>query len=109
MPARLVAALLICACIALQGCQRSTGHPAASPDADSGSGKAVYLRECAVCHGTQGAGTQIAPSLKGLGQRKSFAAVLRVVADPQPPMPKLYPSRLTRRQLRDVSAYVRSL
>ena len=109
MPSRLVAVLFVCASIALQACHRSAGRPTSSPNADSGSGKAVYLRECAVCHGAQGAGTQIAPALKGLGQRKSFAAVLRVVADPQPPMPKLYPSRLTRRQLRDVSAYVRSL
>jgi len=109
MPARLVAALVLCACIGLQGCGHSTRRSVSSPNADSGSGKAVYLRECAVCHGTQGAGTQIAPALKGLGQKKSFAAVLRTVADPQPPMPKLYPSRLTRTQLRDVSAYVRSL
>ncbi len=111
MPTRAVAAIaLVFSCVMAQGCghSRSTGK-AGSSNADLTAGKAIYLRECAACHGAQGAGTQIGPPLKGLSGKKSYRAVWSIIRDPSPPMPKLYPSRLTRAQLRDVTAYVRSL
>jgi mono/diheme cytochrome c family protein len=69
----------------------------------------VYERECAACHGQNGVNGPIGPSLKGERSRKSFEAVRAIVIDPDPPMPKLYPARLTSADVTDVSAYVESL
>lgn len=72
-------------------------------------GQEIYARECEACHGRQGAGTQIGPSLKNERLRRSYQTVRDIVNDPQPPMPKLYPGRLTENQVKDVTAYVESL
>jgi mono/diheme cytochrome c family protein len=99
----------------LTGCGRhrgAGGAPAPQPaisGADLKHGKLVYERECAACHGQYGVNGPIGPSLKGERTRKSFDAVRALVTDPDPPMPKLYPTRLTREDVIDVSAYVESL
>ncbi len=49
----------------------------------------------------------LGPSLRA--HRRTFASILRIVTDPESPMPKLYPGTLTAEQVRDVSAYVESL
>jgi hypothetical protein len=41
--------------------------------------------------------------------RRKYRDVYALVVDPAPPMPKLYPSRLSLSDVRDVSAYVESL
>lgn len=117
---RMVRTLAIVLCIwfavgILTGCGRHTGARGAySPEptisgADVRHGKLVYERECAACHGQAGVNGPIGPSLKDEHTRKSFEAVRAIVTDPDPPMPKLYPSRLTRADVTDVSAYVESL
>lgn len=83
--------------------------PSAIPGADLARGKAVYEAQCAACHGARGTGGAIGPSLQNERTRRSYAAVYAIVRDPAPPMPKLYPSRITHSDLRDVSAYVESL
>ena len=70
-------------------------------------GRAVYARECAACHGVAGGGAAIGPSLKT--HRGSLAQIEAIVRDPEPPMPKLYPARLSDADVRDVSRYVESL
>lgn len=70
-------------------------------------GRAVYVRECAACHGEAGAGGAIGPQLKS--RHGSLARIESFVRDPEPPMPKLYPARLTDADVRDVSRYVESL
>lgn len=79
------------------------------PGADIAHGKAVYVQQCAACHGAAGAGGPIGPALTGEHTRRSYQSVRAIVLDPQPPMPKLYPSRMTKADLRDVSAYVEAL
>jgi len=103
----------LAALVAASGCAR---HTTAAPgtraysDAALQRGRQIYARECAACHGPQGAGTQIAPTpLRNIAARRTFGSVRAVVLDPRPPMPKLYPSRLTRGQVDDVSAYVENL
>lgn len=99
----------------LTGCGRHSAagrHAAPQPTisgADLKNGKAVYERECAACHGQYGVSGPIGPSLKDERARRTFGAVRAIVANPQPPMPKLYPARLTKADLTDVSAYVESL
>jgi mono/diheme cytochrome c family protein len=77
--------------------------------ADLKNGKLVYERECAACHGQYGTNGPIGPALKDEGSRRSFESVKAIVLDPDPPMPKLYPARLTRADVTDVSAYVETL
>jgi mono/diheme cytochrome c family protein len=106
-------ALLAVSC-AVTGCghraaQRTAARPDAVAGADLGRGKAVYEAQCAACHGQRGSGGQIGPSLQNENVRRAFRAVYAIVLDPAPPMPKLYPSRMTKSDVRDVSAYVESL
>lgn len=39
----------------------------------------------------------------------NYATLVSWIEDPEPPMPKLYPSPLSARQVRDVAAYVLTL
>jgi mono/diheme cytochrome c family protein len=108
---RLAAVFMLLVC--MSACSAGRGHgratPSPIPGADLARGRLIYERECLACHGTRGAGGGIAPSLIDERRRKSFAQVQAIVLDPVAPMPKLYPSRMTKGQVRDVSAYVESL
>jgi len=75
---------------------------------DLGHGKQVFAQNCAACHGTSGEGGA-GPSLKGERARKNQAAAIAWIKDPSPPMPKLYPSPLSARDVRDVAAYIETL
>jgi mono/diheme cytochrome c family protein len=77
--------------------------------ANAGRGRAIYLAQCAACHGRDGTGGQIGPQLRNEHVRRSFAQVRAIVLDPEPPMPKLFPARMTATDVRDVSAYVETL
>jgi mono/diheme cytochrome c family protein len=106
---------LLATAFAAAGCSRhsagKTGSAAASaiPGTDLSRGKAVYDAQCAACHGERGVGGQIGPALQNERARRSFHSVYAIVLDPSPPMPKLYPSRMTLGDVRNVSAYVESL
>src|SRR5690349_9638441 len=93
------------------GAGRGHGQSKASPipGADLARGRSIYERECSACHGVGGAGGGIGPPLIQERRKHSFAAVQAIVLDPAPPMPKLYPGRMTKGEVRDVSAYVESL
>jgi ubiquinol-cytochrome c reductase cytochrome c subunit len=81
-------------------------------DADAGSaskGKTLFAANCASCHGAAGAGGGIGPSLKGEKARKDKAAAIAWIKDPKPPMPKLYPSPLSEKDVTDIAAYVETL
>ena len=77
--------------------------------ANSGRGRAIYLAQCAACHGRDGTGGQVGPQLRNEHVRRTFTQVRAIVLDPEPPMPKLFPARLTAADVRDVSAYVETL
>lgn len=118
MPLRVAAfyvALLTAVCAAT-GCsgharRKTAATPTATavPGADLSHGKAVYAAQCAACHGERGAGGPVGPALQNENARRPYRSVYAIVLDPAPPMPKLYPSRMTRSDVRDVSAYVESL
>jgi mono/diheme cytochrome c family protein len=77
--------------------------------ADSEHGKVIYQQACASCHGANGAGGGVGPTLKNERSRKNMAQAISWIKNPQPPMPKLYPSPLSEKDVSDVAAYVESL
>ncbi len=103
----------------MAGCNRfpSLGgqHAAESPSrstptaggADVARGARIFGQQCAACHQADGSG--IGPSLKGERRRKGTARAIAWIENPQPPMPKLYPSPLGQKDVADVAAYVESL
>jgi mono/diheme cytochrome c family protein len=76
---------------------------------DPSKGAAIFSANCAGCHGVAGAGGGVGPSLKGEKSRKDTAAAIAWIKNPQAPMPKLYPSPLSERDVADVAAYVETL
>ncbi|MBV8499018.1 MAG: PQQ-binding-like beta-propeller repeat protein [Candidatus Eremiobacteraeota bacterium] len=72
------------------------------------SGTAIFAANCAVCHGTAGAGGT-APSLKGERHHKNLAQAITWIQNPAPPMPKLYPNPLSQSQVEAVAKYVETL
>lgn len=60
---------------------------------------------CEKCH----VSAPVGPPLANEKSRKDLGAVITFVKDPAPPMPKLYPSPLSDRDVNDVAAYVETL
>ena len=73
---------------------------------DAAHGKVIFASNCASCHGATGGG---GGTLKGEKTRRTEAAAIAWIKNPQPPMPKLYPSPLSEKDVSDVAAYVESL
>ncbi|MEO6835257.1 MAG: cytochrome c [Candidatus Tumulicola sp.] len=71
-------------------------------------GSTVFAKNCAVCHGSAGAGGE-GPSLRNERARKPLAAAEAWIRDPAPPMPKLFPGALSAQDVADVAAYVETL
>ncbi len=76
---------------------------------DAAHGKTIFTANCASCHGATGTEGGVGPSLKNEKSRKDFAQAVAWIKNPQPPMPKLYPSPLSEKDVDDVAAYVESL
>lgn len=89
----------------------STAAPTATPviTGNAGAGKQTFVANCSACHGATGVEGGVGPSLKNERSRKNEAAAIAWIEDPQPPMPKLYPSRLTDVDVANLAAYVESL
>ncbi|MBV9438801.1 MAG: cytochrome c [Candidatus Eremiobacteraeota bacterium] len=83
--------------------------PAATAKGDPGRGKELFAPNCASCHGATGVEGGIGPSLKNERSRKDGAAAAAWIKNPLPPMPKLYPSPLGEKDVRDLAAYVETL
>ncbi|MBV8364133.1 MAG: cytochrome c [Candidatus Eremiobacteraeota bacterium] len=93
----------------------TTAAPVAAPPAsnvsgagDAAHGKTIFMQNCASCHGATAQGG-VGPSLKNEKARKNLTQATAWIKHPQPPMPKLYPSPLSEKDVRDVAAYVESL
>jgi mono/diheme cytochrome c family protein len=126
-----VVALLAAFGVAVAGCTKSSSSDqganatASGPVTDSASsgtkgesmsgagdaahGKQIFSQNCSSCHGATGTEGGVGPSLKGEKARKDTAAAIAWIKNPKPPMPKLYPSPLSDRDVADVAAYVESL
>jgi alcohol dehydrogenase (cytochrome c) len=70
-------------------------------------GKAAYGTACAACHGSKGEGG-IGKSLQSLDARMSWENTVDKIVNPQPPMPKLYPSVFSEQDVVDIAAYIRT-
>jgi len=76
---------------------------------DRTAGARIFAANCAACHGNNGEGGSIGPSLYRESRRLAYDALVSWIKDPQPPMPRLYPQVLNEAQVSDVAAYVESL
>ena len=121
-----VAGLLVAGC-SKSGDDQSANATASGPVTDAGDtglkpvagakvalgdpkhGEGIFSQNCSSCHGAAGAGGGIGPTLKGEKARKNYDAAIAWIKNPQPPMPKLYPSTISESDVSDVAAYVESL
>lgn len=76
---------------------------------DSAKGKTVFTANCASCHGATGTEGGVGPSLKNEKSRKNYQQTVAWIKNPQPPMPKLFPSPLSEQDVDNVAAYVQTL
>jgi mono/diheme cytochrome c family protein len=119
---RLVSVVALSAALglALAGCSKNsssdhggnasaTGAAGGAAVADVAHGKQIFSQNCATCHGATGTEGGVGPSLKDEKSRKDTAAAITWIKDPKPPMPKLYPSPLSEKDVADVAAYVETL
>ena len=90
--------------------QRSgNGVQATATSASASRGSGLFAANCASCHGSNGSGGRVGPTLHDERKRKTAIAIREAISDPQPPMPKLYPAVLTDQDVDDLTAYVESL
>jgi len=85
-----------------------TASVAQADEPDLAHGKAVFSRNCALCHGAAGAGG-LGPKLKGIKDRKTDAEIESQLKEPKGTMPKMYPAPVGDKDLADVVAYLKSL
>jgi mono/diheme cytochrome c family protein len=104
----LVAALIGCAHHTAQTAAGTTASPLPALG-DQSHGAEVFRANCAVCHTANGAAAGVGPSLVSEKQRKNYDQTVAWIEEPDPPMPKLYPSPLSEKDVQDVAAYVQSL
>ena len=76
---------------------------------DAGHGKTIFSTNCSSCHGATGHEGGVGPSLTNEKSRKNYQQTIAWIHNPQPPMPKLWPSPLNDKDVQDVAAYVQSL
>ncbi|MDY6940535.1 MAG: cytochrome c [Cyanobacteriota bacterium] len=63
-----------------------------SIDGDPQQGQAIFLMNCAGCHGSLADG-HVGPSLRGISERKSPSSLIeQVTSGKTPPMPQFQPS-----------------
>jgi mono/diheme cytochrome c family protein len=93
----------------------TTAAAAASPSStamgmgDRVRGRQIFSQNCSTCHGATGTEGGVGPSLRDERIRKNYDATIAWIKNPQPPMPKLYPSPLNEKAVDDVAAYVQNL
>ena len=77
---------------------------------DARQGRAIAEAWCAGCHAvsSEGGGADAAPTFRAIANAPDFSAagVRNFVARPHPPMPRL---DLTKGQIEDLTAYIRTL
>jgi len=116
MNVRICCILAICAsaligCASLHASRTSTVAHSPPPQlaADAVRGKALFTINCASCHGATGREGGFGPSLAHENRKMEAEFTTAWIENPNPPMPKLYPSRLSEQDVADITAYVESL
>lgn len=71
------------------------------------AGKIAYGANCTACHGATGGGG-VGPSLHGIANRQSLATTIDRIVHPRGIMPKFYPSPLSKTNVAEVAAYIRT-
>jgi mono/diheme cytochrome c family protein len=107
----------VCALALACGCahhrptpQRALDDGVATPaTANASRGAALYAKNCAACHGARGSAGPVGPPLAGEGHRKHRAQIIDAIDHPDPPMPKLFPGRLSAQDVADLTAFVETL
>ncbi|MBC7968761.1 MAG: cytochrome c, partial [Verrucomicrobia bacterium] len=75
-------------------------------EGDSMQGHAIFLMNCAGCHGNEAAG-HVGPSLRDVSNRKSKASIIhQVISGQTPPMPQFQPSS---KEMADLLSYLSTL
>ncbi len=87
----------------------ATAAPSSTAQGDATAGKAIFTANCSSCHGATGHEGGIGPSLTNETSRKNYAQTVAWIKNPQVPMPKLYPSPLSEKDVDNVAAYVQTL
>ncbi len=82
---------------------------ATPPGANASHGAALFVKNCAACHGERGIGGPVGPALKNERKKKDRDAIVAAIEHPDPPMPKLFPGELSAQDVSDLTAYVESL
>jgi mono/diheme cytochrome c family protein len=114
---RALAAFTLGVLLVLNACSTHAAAPASAPDrarptphaADVAHGAIVFRENCAACHGAAGIEGGVGPSLHAEHVRKGLRRAVAWIENPDPPMPKLYPGTLDRKDVDDVAAYVETL
>jgi mono/diheme cytochrome c family protein len=106
-----VATMLVAGCAHHDVQTVASERPAvrATATANVARGAEVFRANCAVCHTAGGAAAGVGPSLERERTRKNGEQTIAWIEQPDPPMPKLYPSPLSEKDVEDVAAYVQSL
>lgn len=86
----------------------NAGSPVAL-STDASRGKQLFMGACMKCHGADGGAPVIGPALVNEKARKNLDAVIAVIKNPSPPMPKLYPEPFSDKDVSDIAAYVETL
>jgi mono/diheme cytochrome c family protein len=76
---------------------------------DAEHGRQVFNTNCSTCHGVDGRSGGVGPPLIDENQRQDLARTIVWIQNPDPPMPKLYPSPLDEREVEDIAAYVQTI
>jgi mono/diheme cytochrome c family protein len=84
----------------------AAGTSKSSAMGNATAGKKIFSANCSSCHGATGAEGGVGPSLKNETKRKNYAQIVAWIKNPKAPMPKLYPSPLSEKDVENVAAYV---
>ncbi|PZR56010.1 MAG: hypothetical protein DLM50_09325 [Candidatus Meridianibacter frigidus] len=103
--------LIVSLALAGTGCGKKTSatRPADDSGVSTSRGATIFAANCQTCHGANGAGGGIGPSLRNERGRKNLAQTIAWIKNPEPPMPKLFPGTLNDKDVSNVATYVQSL
>lgn len=105
-----VALLAAAACTPATGQKGSTIVERTALGGEKEAGALLFRQHCSACHGTTGKEEDMpGPSLHYESARMDFQSTVSWIQDPMPPMPKLYPSPLSEKDVHDIAAYVQSI